>query len=326
MDSNTLIGLITGAGVFMFFAGLAAHLSYARWQSRLQASIGAFVEPTITGVRQQEAPTPSSSLADRMNSRVRQLNVIPKLRIQLAAAGIGMPASRFLLLQVGLTIVGALLGMALLASQPSLRLVGMLLGAVICYQLPRVYVSLRRKRRIKALENQLPDAVDVLAGALEAGSSLPQSMAMIGREMGDPISTEFNRVVRDQELGLNQQEALARMLERCPSPDLDMLITSINIQYRVGGNLAKVLQTISHTIRERMRIRGEIKTLTAQGRISAKVISGVPFGIVGVITLINRPYMMQLFTSTVGWALIGTALFMVVFGYLVMIRVVSIKV
>ncbi len=199
-------------------------------------------------------------------------------------------------------------------------------GAGLFYMLTRSYLGIRRTRRLKALENQLPDAIDVLAGALEAGSSLPQSMAMAGRELSDPISTEFNRVVRDQELGLSQQEALARMLERCPSQDLDMLVSCINIQYRVGGNLSKVLRTISHTIRERLRIRREIQILTAQGRISAKIITAVPFFLGGVIFLINRGYMSQLFTTSIGLTMVGVAMVMTVIGYIVMNRIVSIKV
>ncbi len=326
MDTNTTIGLLSGSSVLLFFVGLAVHLAYKRWQARLSTQIGMHLDHRPVAVAVNASGGADGALADKLNARMRKLSVIPKLRLQLATAGITMPAPRFLMVQVAFSLVGGLLGLILAPGATALGLVVMLAGAGGFYKLTGVYIGIRRKRRLKALENQLPDAVDVLAGALEAGSSLPQSMAMAGRELSDPISTEFNWVVRDQELGLSQQEALARMLERCPSQDLDMLISCINIQYRVGGNLSKVLRTIAHTIRERLRIKREIQILTAQGRISAKIITAVPFFLCGVIFLVNGEYMSQLFTTTLGWFMVGTALVMIVVGYIVMNKIVSIKV
>ncbi len=306
--------------------GLAVHLAAKRWQARLHATVGAHMDDGLLVIAREAPGASNDALAEKLNARLRKLSLIPKLRIQLASAGIDMAPSRFLVLQVTVSLFGALLGLILNPGGSALGLVAMLFGAGLFYMLTRSYLGIRRTRRLKALENQLPDAIDVLAGALEAGSSLPQSMAMAGRELSDPISAEFNRVVRDQELGLSQQEALARMLERCPSQDLDMLVSCINIQYRVGGNLSKVLRTISHTIRERLRIRREIQILTAQGRISAKIITAVPFFLGGVIFLINRGYMSQLFTTSIGLTMVGVAMVMTVIGYIVMNRIVSIKV
>ncbi len=326
METNSVIGILTGSAVLLFFMGLVAHLAHKRWQARLQATVGAHMDDGLLVIAQESPSANNEALVEKLNARLRKLSVIPKLRIQLASAGMSMAPSRFLVLQVGATLTGALLGLLLNPGGSAIGLVSMLVGAGAFYMLTKFYLGIRKNRRLKALENQLPDAIDVLAGALEAGSSLPQAMAMAGRELSDPISTEFNRTVRDQELGLSQQEALARMLERCPSQDLDMLISCINIQYRVGGNLSKVLRTIAHTIRERLRIRREIQVLTAQGRISAKIITAVPPLLGGIIFLINPVYMSPLFTTTIGLSMVGAAVVMIVIGYITMNRIVSIKV
>ncbi len=326
METNSVIGILTGSAVLLFFMGLVAHLAAKRWQARLQATVGAYMDDGLVAIRGEAPQASGNTVTEKLNARLRKLSVIPKLRIQLASAGMSMAPSRFLVLQVGATLFGALLGMLLNPGGSAVGLVSMLAGAGTFYMLTKSYLAIRKNRRLKALENQLPDAVDVLAGGLEAGSSLPQAMAMAGRELSDPISTEFNRAVRDQELGLSQQEALARMLERCPSQDLDMMISCINIQYRVGGNLSTVLRTISHTIRERLRIRREIQILTAQGRISAKIITAVPIFLGGIIFVINPGYMSQLFTTNIGRTMVGGAVVMVVIGYIAMNRIVSIKV
>lgn len=325
MSSTLLLAALVGAGVFMIFVGLAVHLAALSWQARLHRNVGAFREDSFIGVARQ-AHVPQDELAQRLNARLRRLSFMPKLRMQLATAGISMPASRFLLIQIAVMAIGVLLAFIMLQGYGLLRYLGIFMGAGAGFYALKPFLSFRRRRRLGAVENQLPDTIDVLASALESGSSLPQSMAMVAREMSDPISTEFSRVARDQELGLSQQEALERMLQRCPSEDLDMLVTAINIQYRVGGNLSQILRTISHTIRERLRIKREIGILTAQGRISAKVVTAVPFGLTGIIFLLNKPYMSQLFMPGFPRAMVILALLMIGMGYYVMNRIVSIKV
>ncbi len=328
MNEMTMVGLLSGAGVLSILAGIMVMLAQKRWQSRLRTQVSAhtgndFVT-TVTALKQSRD---GGSLASRLNVRVRKLSVIPKLQANLISAGISMPASRFLVLQVILALFSGILPFLLLTGLGlGLRMFALVLGMVVGYNLARFFLKFKRSRRLRALERQLPDAIDVLGGALEAGSSLPQSMGMVAREMTDPISGEFVRVVRDQELGLSQQEALDRMLLRCPSEDLDMLVTAINIQSRVGGNLSKIMRSIALTIRERLRIKGEIKTLTAQGRISAKVIAGLPIALLAVISLMNPEFAHPLFFTTFGRFLLAGALAGIVVGYMVMMKIVAIKV
>lgn len=327
MDSHQLVGVLGGAGVLLCFVGLVVHLAYACWQTRMRTNVGVFADSGGLRINTATLPESGGNLVEKMNTRLRKLNVIPKLKLQLLAAGIGMAPVRFLLIQIILSLAGAVVGLSLAPPTYGLvKLVSMGVGAFLGYNLVRPYLALRRKRRLKAFEAQLPNAIDVLAGALEAGSSLPQSMAMAAREMDDPMSTELSRVVLDQELGLSQQDALARMLERCPSDVLDMLITSIGIQYRVGGNLAKVLRSISNTIRERLRIKQEIQVLTAQGRISTYVITAIPIGLGGLIFMMNPEFMMPLFTTGMGQKMVAVSIVMMCLGYYTMMRIIAIKV
>ncbi len=328
MSEMTMVGLLSGAGVLLFLAGIVVMLAQKRWQARLRTQISAHAGDELAiSVAAAKQKRDGGNLVSTLNERVRKLSVIPKLQTDLTAAGIVMPASRFLVLRIIVALFTGIVPFLLLASLGAgLRVFAMLVGMIVGFYLTRVFLRLKRRIRLRKLERQLPDAVDVLGGSLEAGSSLPQSMGMVAREMSDPISTEFSRVVRDQELGLSQQEALDRMLVRCPSEDLDMLITAINIQSRVGGNLSKVLRSIAFTIRERLRIRGEIKTLTAQGRISAKVIAGLPIALLLGLTLLNWNFVSPLFTTTLGFVMLGVAGIGITVGYLTMMKIVAIKV
>ncbi len=328
MSEMTMVGLLSGAGVLSILAGFVVMLAQKRWQARLRTQVSAYAGDELAiSVAQLKQRRDGGNIVSKLNQRVRKLSVIPKLQTDLTAAGIAMPASRFLVLRIIVSLFAGVVPFLLLnALGAGLRVFAMVVGMIVGYYLTRVFLRLKRRFRLRRLEMQLPDAVDVLGGALEAGSSLPQSMGMVAREMSDPIATEFSRVVRDQELGLSQQEALDRMLLRCPSEDLDMLITAINIQSRVGGNLSKVLRSIAFTIRERLRIRGEIKTLTAQGRISAKVIAGLPIALLVGLTFLNWNFVSPLFTTTLGYVMLGAAGTGITVGYLTMMKIVAIKV
>src|SRR5205814_6395068 len=175
-------------------------------------------------------------------------------------------------------------------SGPVMQVIFTIAGIAVGFFAPDWYVKFRMGKRIKSFNEQLGDTIGLLANSLRSGYSLLQSMELVSRESPDPIGAEFKRVVREVGLGLSPQDALNNLLRRMPSEDLDLLITAINIQYEVGGNLAQILETIGHTIRERVRIKGEIQVLTAQGRISAYVITGLPIVLTSVITLSNTQY------------------------------------
>jgi tight adherence protein B len=155
---------------------------------------------------------------------------------------------------------------------------------------PRWYVGFRQRKRLTSFGRQLPDTITLLANSLRAGSSFLQGLELVMREARPPISEEFERVVREMSLGVALQPALGNLVRRVASEDLELMVTAINIQSQVGGNLATVLDSIAFTIRERVRIQGEIKTLTAMQRYSGYVITLLPVGLAGLLFLISPSY------------------------------------
>ena len=168
------------------------------------------------------------------------------------------------------------------------------LGAYIGSRIPKSYIGFAANRRVRNFNNQLGDTLTLWVNALRAGSSVLQGMETIATESPPPISVEFERVVQEVRLGLSVEQSLANMYNRVPSEDLDLVITAVNIQREVGGNLAEVLDNISFTIRERVRIKGEIRTLTAQGRASGWIITFLPVVLGFMMYLINPDYISEL--------------------------------
>ena len=155
---------------------------------------------------------------------------------------------------------------------------------------PRWYIGFRQRKRLAAFSEQLPNTITLLANSLRAGSSFLQGVELVTREAQPPISEEFERVVREMSLGVALQPALSNLVRRVASEDLELMVTAINIQSQVGGNLATVLDSIAFTIRERVRIQGEIRTLTAMQRYSGYVITLLPVGLAALLFLISPSY------------------------------------
>jgi tight adherence protein B len=166
-----------------------------------------------------------------------------------------------------------------------------LVGAVF----PRFYLRRRQARRLRQFNEQLPDTITLLANSLRAGSSFLQGIELVSREARPPISEEFERVVREMQLGMALQPALNNLVRRVASEDLELMVTAIQIQSQVGGNLATVLDAIAFTIRERVRIMGEIQTLTAMQRYSGYVITLLPVGLAGILFLVSPTYINPMF-------------------------------
>jgi len=154
-------------------------------------------------------------------------------------------------------------------------------------------------------------------------------MEAVSKELPPPISDEFRRVVQEMQLGVPMEKALDNLLRRIPSPDLDFVVTAINVQREVGGNLAEIIDIISYTIRERIRIKGEIRVLTAQVSYSGKVLSFMPVGLVVILYFLNPDYILEMFTPDniiCGSIAFGTALLLIIVGYVVMNKIAQIEV
>lgn len=322
--------LITVIAAFMMFvAATLVYVGYRQFSARASspemedrldryASIG--VEVTSdTGQRA------GSELTDRIDRAVKNKTFGEQTMMALARADLRMTVGEFVAVRGMASAVGFVVGVMIGRVQLGVAvLIGIALAAV-GWMLPAMYLNFRAKRRQKAFVNQLGDTIGLMANSLRAGYSLLQTMELISRETPDPIGTEFKRVVREVGLGISPQQALSNLLRRVPSEDLDLMVSAISIQHEIGGNLGQILDIIGETIRERVRIQGEISVLTAQGQLSGNVISGLPFVLFIGLYLFNPTYMQAVFVMP--WICIPIgAVVLVFFGYLAMRRVCAIEV
>jgi tight adherence protein B len=261
------------------------------------------------------------SAVDGLEDAVAKRDFGSNIQTDLARADLKMRVSEFM----GLTFLSTILFFLLATVVFGTPLVGLMFG-VLGFFAPRIYVNIRKGRRLNAFNDQLGDTITLLANSLRSGFTIVQSMRTAAEQLPDPIAAEFMRVTQEIGLGLNYEEALQNMLRRVPSDDLDLLVTAVNIQGRVGGNLAEILDTIGHTIRERVRIKGEIRVLTAQQMISGYILTGLPVALGLILYLINREYMGRMFTDPCGWIMLGVGMIMIVGGFLIIRRIVNIEV
>jgi tight adherence protein B len=243
-----------------------------------------------------------------------------KVQRDLARANLKLRVAEYYYIRVGTALgLGLVLG---LLRDPLSGLVGAILG----YFLPRIYVGRRIGSRLGAFNKQLADTITLLSNSLRAGSSFLQSIELVSRETPNPMGEEMGRVVREVNLGLGMEEALANLVRRIRSDDLDLMVTAIGVQQQVGGNLAEILDTIAFTIRERVRIKGDINTLTAQGRMSGYLVAFLPIGIAITLNFINPAFMAPLFSQLLGQILLGVGGVMMIIGFFAIQKIVSIKV
>lgn len=274
---------------------------------------------------EKEASKRASPLGDSLNRALAGRNFANNLATQLARADAKLTVGEFLALQAITIIAGGVVGWLLSGAS----IVFALLTAVFGFFVPRFYLNLAKGRRLRAFNYQLGDFLNLMVNGLRAGYSVTQAMEAVASELPPPLSTEVGRLVQEMQIGLTMEQALANMLRRVTSDDLDLIVTAMNVQREVGGNLAEILDVISFTIRERVRIKGEISALTAQGRATAWVISLLPVVLVLLLFLLNRPYIMQFFnpeTRNCGVPLISLAAIMVLSGFWAVQKIVAIDI
>lgn len=254
--------------------------------------------PAEAGAKKKGKGT--SALTDSVDKAIAGRGFAGKIQRDLAQANLKFTVAEFIGLRIIAAIVGGVIGYVVeVIRQLGAAAVLIGVGVLIGYFIPSIYVRQTKNRRLRSFNNQLGDTITLLANSLRSGYSLLQSMEMVSREAPPPVSDEFRRVVQEVGLGLSTQDALANLLRRVPSDDLDLLITAVNIQHEVGGNLAQILDTIGHTIRERVRIKGEIRVLVAQQRISGYVVAALPIMLAVILVFITPTFMAPLFT--IGW-------------------------
>ena len=245
-----------------------------------------------------------------------------KMENKLVQAGMNLRASEFGVISLG----AMLLCMIFLFFISGGKFIMGVLGLGIGYIVPLVIVSRKISLRRKKFNDQISDALVLISSSLRSGYSFMQAIEMVGREMHPPISEEFYRVLREINLGVTTDEAMNHMAERINSVDLDLVVTAVIIQRQIGGNLTEILDNIANTIRERVRITGHIRTLTAQGRLSGMIIGLMPFFMAFVIYILNPSYIVPLFTQSAGHFMLILALFNELIGIILIKKIVDIKV
>lgn len=261
-----------------------------------------------------------TAMARWLEPWARRFSHLWDVHLRLRQAGLLWSVQRFLSL-VGGFAAGLGLLTLLLASRPYFALLAAALGAA----LPYLYVGRKKAARLAAFEEQFPEAVELLARSLRAGHPFSASLKLASEECEQPIRGEFRQVFEEQRLGLPLDDALIGLAERVDLVDVRMFVTAIMIQREVGGNLAEVLDNLSFLIRERFKLRGQLRVLTAEGRMSIWVLIALPFVIGMVIFVMNRDYIMILFREPAGRPLVMASLVMQFLGYLWMRRIVRLK-
>jgi tight adherence protein B len=332
-----VIGVLVFIGVMLVFLGLSSSGQSGGISARLERYAAGKTETTAAPAAQgggiSNALAQSVALA-RLNRVVEQRDFGANLARDIARADLKLRPSEYMVIWgssiVGIPFLFLVLSVVLAPLGSPLALI---IGAVIGFFLPRMWLGRRRASRLNAFNKQLPDTITLIANALRAGSSFLQAIEMVVRESTPPVTVEFGRVVREVNLGLAFDVALENMVRRVRSDDLELMATAITIQHQVGGNLAEILDSIAFTIRERVRIKGEIRTLTAQQRMSGYVVAGMPIGLMAVLFVLapgftkpmfqNPPGIMGLPAGLIVLAIGGFFMFI---GFMLIRRIVAIEV
>lgn len=242
-----------------------------------------------------------------------------RMELEVLKADLSVTAYEWFLIKWSFPI--GITGVLLLVSK---NLPGSFLAGLSALIALKLYVKVRVNKREKAFTSQLNDALSIMSNSLRAGYSFLQSVNSVSREMPDPIACEFRRLLKELSLGQDTETALRNLTKRMESEDLELIVRAILIQKETGGNLAEILDTISTTIRDRVKIQGEIRTLTAQGRLSGAIVSIMPFFLIGIMYLINPSYISVLFTSSIGRFMLGFAAINEIIGILLIRKIVRI--
>ncbi len=292
MDPITiLVAAAAAVGVLLMFVSIAGGSDVnARLERYAAASEGEHREST--GPRDLGERIAGSAALASFNRVIERRDWGSNLARELARADLALKPSEFLAIRAG-ALAGLPLAAFLLSPIVSVLAspIAWVAALVLGYWLPKFWLNRRKSNRLKAFNTGLSDTIMLLANALRAGSSFLQAVEMVVRETRPPISTEFARVIREVNLGLPLDEALANLQRRVRSDDLDLMTTAIAIHHTVGGNLAEILDSIAFTIRERVRIKGEIRTLTAQQRMSGYVVGFLPVALVILLTVVAPTFM-----------------------------------
>ncbi len=323
MEMLLVVAALVAVAVLMFFVGLARAVEPSE-VDRLEDYLGDRARPSSGAVSRRTGSGMTSSageMAQGLEKVLRSITLGDQLARMLRSADLQMTIVEYLLIWLlsisALTILGYFLSHSLL---PTI-LFG-LIGALI----PYIILRQRATKRLRAFNDQLSNVLMQLSGSMRAGYGLLQALAFVAQEIPAPAGQEFGLVVRDVKLGRTTMDALANLLDRVESEDLRLVVTAMRIQSETGGNLAEILDTVSETIRERVRIKGELRALTSQQRMAGYVLAALPFIVFFVLMLLNPTYEARLLMPGPTLCIPIGALFSMILGFLIIRRIVALEV
>lgn len=292
-------------------------------KSLVEERLGQYGEQEIQ--EEESKRITATPITNWLNKQVKRSSLGDKIAVQLAEADIKMKSGEY----IALFIISAFVVGLAAWFVGGRSIIGGIIGIIIGMSLPRLYVKRQQKRRLLRFNEQLADMLNMMVNGLRAGYSIMQAMEAVSKELPPPISDEFRRVIQETQLGVSMERSLDNLFRRIPSDDLDLIITAINVQREVGGNLAEILDTISYTIRERVRIKGEIRVLTTQVMYSGRFLAMMPFFVILALYFMNRDYMMEFFKPEnipCGYIALGVAVVLIIAGFFVMNKLGDIEV
>lgn len=324
MDTQTLFfSLATFLAVVFFLEG--AYLWWASGHSSEAKRLNRRLEEVATGASAgqpaslfKDQSLSGSKLGDQLLAKVPRLGSLNRLIVQ---SRLDLTLAQF----VGWTVSLAILGFTIPVLLDRPIFLGLFFAALLG-ALPAIYVLRARSQHMQSFERQLPEALDLMGRALLAGHAFPTAIKMVADEMKDPIGGEFRILFDELNYGVPQQSALLNLASRTDSTDLSYFVIAVLIQKDSGGNLAELLANISSIVRARLKLYGEIRTLSAEGRLSAWILSALPFLVAGAVNLLNPKFMQVLWTDPTGLYLIYAAFVMMVLGIFWMRKIIRIRV
>ncbi len=318
MTAALATGTIAALSVIIMFVGV---LRLVEREMDPQERLEAQLAQRQRRARGKTAETGKLLIIDRLDEVISRRDFSDDLARELLQADLKITVAEYILIRAAVVLVAFLLGV-MMTRNP---IVGVVLAGAGFF-LPRLYIRYRRHKRLQAFDSQLEDVLTLLVGALRAGHSFLQALNVVVEEIPPPAANEFRRVVREVGLGLSLREALQNLVRRIESDDLDLIVTAVSIQQEVGGDLAEILDTISETIRERVRILGEIRVLTTRQKQTGYILAGLPVILGIIIYFLNPEYILPLFQRGPILAIPGFAAFMEVIGFMVIRKIVDIEV
>jgi tight adherence protein B len=327
----TLILIIGGAlAVVMLIVGIV--ISFTSQRSVVEERLDRYVDGP-NNARGDNLPQSQTPMTDWINRRVAPTSFGDTLSRELARADLKLKPGEYVALMgiSGFFVAFVVWWLAGGPGSQSAPLIG-IVGGVLGMFLPRFYVRGQQGQRLLRFNDQLSDMLNLTVNGLRAGYSTQQAMESVSKELPPPICDEFRRIVQEMQLGVSMQTALSNLLRRIPSDDLDLVITAINVQREVGGNLAEILDIISYTIRERVRVKGEIRVLTTQVMYSGRFLSMMPVFLLVILYFLNREYMMEFFRTEnniplpCGYIALACGAILIGIGYVVMNKLGDIEV